>query len=83
LTLTLLPELFVPGQRYTSKIVVSGYDDLELILTVLPEAPPVPEKVSITPVATGTEIEVDTSSVEPPPKPRRSRSPQKAKKKSQ
>ncbi len=69
----------MPGQRYTAKIVVSGYDDMELILTVLPEAPPVPEEVSITPVATGTETEDHAASVEPPLKP--SRTPQKARKK--
>jgi hypothetical protein len=72
LTLTLLPELFMPGQRYTAKIVVSGYDDVELNLTVLPEVPPVLEEVSITPIATETKIEVDTASVKSPRKPRRS-----------
>jgi hypothetical protein len=71
----------MPGQRYTAKIVVSGYDDTELILTVLPEAPSMPEKVSITPVATGTGIEADAGSVKPPSKPRRTQ--EKAKKKRQ
>ena len=73
LALPLLPELFTPGQRYTAKIVVGGYDDMELILTVLPEAPPVPEEVSITPGSPETEIQADTAPGEPPLKPRRSR----------
>lgn len=72
LTLTLLPELFIAGERYTTKIVVSGYDDMELILTVLPEALPVSKEVSTPPVAMETEIDGDTASVEPPLKPRRS-----------
>jgi hypothetical protein len=73
LTLPLLPELFTPGQSYTAKIVVGGYDDMELNLSVFPEAPPVPEEVSSAPGAPETEIEADTAPGEPALKPRRSR----------
>src|SRR5262249_50814797 len=79
LTLPLLPELFTPGQRYTAKIVVGGYDHMELILTVFLEEPPVSEKsllseeVPIAPGVSETEIEVDTARGEPPQKPRRNR----------
>jgi len=39
LRLALLPELFSPGKRYTARVRVSGYEDMELVLHVLPEAP--------------------------------------------
>jgi hypothetical protein len=39
LRLPLPPELFVPGHNYHTKVVVHGYDDLELLLNVNVEAP--------------------------------------------
>ncbi|HEX9371560.1 MAG TPA: hypothetical protein VF897_11160 [Roseiflexaceae bacterium] len=39
LRLRLLPDLFVPGQRYTAAVLVRGYDDLELALHVWADAP--------------------------------------------
>lgn len=36
--LPLLPELFLPDQHYSAVIIVSGYDDLELHLSVQPTA---------------------------------------------
>jgi len=39
LRLMLLAELFVPGQSYTATVVVRGYDNLELGLTVWADAP--------------------------------------------
>jgi hypothetical protein len=38
LRLALVPELFAAGKRYTAAIAVGGYDGMELVLDVLPEA---------------------------------------------
>jgi hypothetical protein len=73
LHLPLLPELFTPGQRYTAKIIVRGYDDMELILSVLPEALPSQEGRYIGLGMPETAVEVTTVPSEPPQKPRRHR----------
>jgi hypothetical protein len=42
LRLPLLPELFAPGRQYHGKVLVHGYDALELILSVTVDAAPEP-----------------------------------------
>jgi predicted flap endonuclease-1-like 5' DNA nuclease len=49
LRLPLLVDLFAPEQRYATTIVVHGYDDLVLDLSVWTEAPPDAEGVSFRP----------------------------------
>lgn len=47
LEVPLLKEFFVPGQRYTAAVVVSGYDDLVLDLSVWADSPkPAADKTS-------------------------------------
>jgi hypothetical protein len=64
LNLPLLQEVFAPGQQYTAAIVVRGYGDLELMLTVFvepvatePAQPGVIIRPAVSPVANEPEAE--------------------------
>ena len=71
LELPLLPELFAAGQHYRAKIVVRGYDDLELILNIWPEAaaPAEHEAVALRIAPSAGEATSGTAPKKPAPKP--------------
>lgn len=43
LRIPLLPEMFVPGQRYEATVIVRGHDDLVLVLNTWADSPPAPD----------------------------------------
>jgi hypothetical protein len=50
LRLPLLSEMFVPGQEYSATVVVRGYDDLELLLSVAVEGTDEVAEVEVRPI---------------------------------
>jgi|SRR5690606_14141477 hypothetical protein len=85
LNLPLLPEVFAPGQEYTATIIVRGYDNLELMLTVIVEpvvSEPAQPGVTIrtsSPPATDEPTNADTAKAAKPRKPRSQSSTRKRK----
>lgn len=72
LVLPLLPELFAPGQHYTARIIVRGYDDMELILNVWPVLSSASEEVSVQLATPESKLKAEAQQGKAPPKSRRS-----------
>jgi hypothetical protein len=46
LRIPLLPEMFVPGQRYEATVIMRGHDDVAMILHTWADPPPAPDDLT-------------------------------------
>jgi hypothetical protein len=81
LRLPLLPELFTPGRQYRGKVVVQGYDELELILSVSVDSAPEPA-TRVSAVVTPAAARPPEPAAEPPPAAAKKRAAKRAPRKS-
>jgi hypothetical protein len=66
LRLPLLPELFAPSRQYHGKVLVQGYDELELILSITVDAAPEPA-TRVAAVVSPAAAPASEPAPEPPP----------------